>query len=525
VDAVTAATDSQSRGEWYCSTCEQSFPVGEYCPNDGARLVRLKPRVDPFVGRDLDGRYTIVQKLGQGGMGAVYRAQQHSVGREVAVKVVNADLVAEPEVIKRFLREAKLASMLSHPNAVAVLDFGQTDDGVFYLVMELVSGRTLDAVLDDEKVLRPERVVRIGSQILSALEGAHALSIIHRDLKPSNVMLLAHGRDLVKVLDFGLAKSVSPDATSATMTGTGAIIGTPAFMPPELATGAPCDARADLYSLGCILYVMGTGRLPFQSTSAHEMIAMHGSRDPAPPMTGVPTRLAQVVAKLLEKDPARRFQTASEALDALESSLASPVSVASRADLPLRPSTAALLQTETDFASVPITTPPVTSAPRRRWPLLAVSVGALATGAAVLAVLGTRGHRDDAPAERTNTPAATSSPSHGPSVTPVLDEPGQQPAPPLDATVEPANEDGHAPSVEPRVEPAGSPSVERPVEPQIERPVERVEDPTPGSTKTKSPRTTRPPRTIPRTGKHTDTTTEPATTQEGSASKPASLPF
>ena len=224
-------------------------------------------------------------------MGAVYRGSQHSVGRDCAIKVISPDLVSDPDVIKRFLREAKLASRLSHPNAVAVLDFGQTEDGVFYLAMELVTGRTLDQVFKAEKTFKPERVVRIGSQVCDALEGAHALQIVHRDLKPSNIMLLNRGRDLVKVLDFGLAKSLAPDQTSTTMTNAGALLGTPAFMPPELALGQPCDGRADLYSLGCVLYLLGSGRLPFQSTSAHELIAMHGT-EKAPAMTGVPPALA-----------------------------------------------------------------------------------------------------------------------------------------------------------------------------------------------------------------------------------------
>jgi serine/threonine protein kinase len=165
--------------------CEQSFRAGERCPSDGSKLVRLAARLDPFLGREVDGQYTILEKLGQGGMGAVYRATQHSVSREVAIEVVNAHLVSEPEAIKCFLREAKLASRLGHPNAVTVIDFGQTDDGVFYLVMELVNGRTLDQVIEAERVFTPERVVRIGAQVCDALEGAHALRIVHRDLKPA----------------------------------------------------------------------------------------------------------------------------------------------------------------------------------------------------------------------------------------------------------------------------------------------------------------------------------------------------
>jgi serine/threonine-protein kinase len=429
VGALSAAADSNPPGELYCTACEKTFHLGERCPNDGTRLIKLKARIDPFLGRELDGRYTVIEKLGQGGMGAVYRAEQHSVDREVAIKVINSTLVSEPEVIKRFLREAKLATRLSHPNAVTVLDFGQTEDGVFFLVMELVSGRTLDDVIKAEHQFRPERLVRIGAQICDALEGAHALSIIHRDLKPSNIMLMKTGRDFVKVLDFGLAKSTSPDHTSTTMTGSGAVVGTPAFMPPELATGEPCDARSDLYSLGVILYLMGSGRLPFMSDSVHELLAMHAGDHPAPPMTGVPRKLAAVIDKLLAKRPEDRYQTATDARAALEEALltATPASgvpfvsdrsisnypAAGEDETPLpgslvspQPSARkkptntamqAIMTGETMLASssaVAATSQPgVTAAPsaRKRWPLFAVGGGVAACAIAVIAFALSRG--------------------------------------------------------------------------------------------------------------------------------------
>ena len=365
-------SDSQPPGEMYCPSCEKTFANVEYCPDDGGRLVRLGQQ-DPFIGRQLDGRYTILERIGRGGMGMVYRAEQHSVDREVAIKVVGSGWATDPDMIKRFLREAKLASRLSHPNAVSVLDFGQTSDGVFYLVMELVTGLTLDAVLSDEPIFAPERVIRIGIQICEALEQAHALSIIHRDLKPANIMVMSPGRDFVKVLDFGLAKSLSPDQTSTTMTGAGAMLGTPAFMPPELATGQPCDGRADLYSLGCILFLIGTGHLPFESESVHELIAAHGS-ERAPPMTGVPASLATIVGRLLEKLPADRFQSAAATRAALESCL----------DLTRTPIPGATLVPVRSALASAATLPPQPVPRRRRyWPVVILAASAIAAGTVI----------------------------------------------------------------------------------------------------------------------------------------------
>jgi serine/threonine protein kinase len=315
--------------EMYCPGCENTFYSVEYCPHDGAKLVRLMAQPDQLIGRTFDGRYTIVEKLGEGGMGSVYRSRQHSFGREVAIKVVNPGLVTDAMIIKRFLREAKLSSRLSHPNAVAVLDFGQTDDGIFYLVMELVNGRTLHDAMSETPQFSPERVVRIGTQICDALECAHDLGIVHRDLKPSNVMLLTSGRDLVKVLDFGLAKSLAVDDRGTTMTGTrGGLMGTPAFVAPELALGRLCDHRADLYSLGCILYLIGSGWPPFSAENGAELISKHAYENPSP-MPNAPAPLAAVVMRLLAKKPQDRFGSAAETRQALEDALTLPQAASS----------------------------------------------------------------------------------------------------------------------------------------------------------------------------------------------------
>src|SRR5688572_20194835 len=230
-----------------------------------------------LVGTVLDGRYRIDAPLGAGAMGTVYRGVQISVGRPVAIKLVNPQWVRNQDVVRRFVREAMLTSQLVHPNAVSVLDFGQTYDGIYYLVMELLSGQTLEDLLRVERRLPADRVVRIGSQICSALLGAHHLSILHRDLKPANVILVDGlvTQDHVKVVDFGIAKCLSLDPAGidqSDITKVGALLGTPAYMPPEVLLGAPADQRSDLYSLGCIMYELATGRTPYLASSIPALI-------------------------------------------------------------------------------------------------------------------------------------------------------------------------------------------------------------------------------------------------------------
>jgi serine/threonine-protein kinase len=554
VGAVNSAiSDSKPPGDLYCPTCERTYFDGVHCPEDGTRLVRIKPQIDPLLGRNLDGRYTIVEKLGQGGMGAVYRGTQHSVGREIAIKVISAHLVADRDAIKRFLREAKLASRLAHPNAVSVMEFGQTDDGLLYLVMELVTGRTLDQVIKREGVLKPERIVRIGMQVCDALEGAHALQIVHRDLKPANIMLLSQGRDLVKVLDFGLAKSVAPDQAATTMTNAGALLGTPAYMPPELALGGACDGRADLYSLGVILYLLGTGSLPFVSESPHELIAMHG-HEKAPPMTGVPPGLAAVVDRLLEKKPEDRFQSAADTREALDAALGArmPTPVPSSSGfhagtdtnpslgpflatsqqfahlsdtpVPKRPSSTAIHQlvTSDTIAVAPSTASsivesarPAARSPRWLVPVLALAV--LGIGAGAFAMI--RGG--------SNQTAAT------PSVTP---EPATPPAAVREAVPPPVTAPAIAPPVAPVETGSGSAAIAEKVEtPPVAKPdpmppkkperhtVKTVTKPTTKPTTTK-PATTFRPTTGGINPTSTSGTSKPAT-GAGSATPSKGLPF
>ena len=302
--------------ENYCPSCDRSYALEVVrCPHDGTVLVRFRSN-DPLIGRELGG-YTLKERLGEGGMGAVYRGWQHSVGREVAIKVIRNNVSHDRVTAKRFLREAKLASRLSQPSTVVVIDFGQSDDGVLYLAMELLRGRTLLEVLRCDGAMPVERVLRIGVQLCDALDAAHRLGIIHRDLKPSNVMVLDDppGRDLCKVLDFGLAKSLHGDDSTATHSDH--IVGTPAYTPPEVAQGQPADARSDLYSLGVILYEMAAGRRPFVADTVPNMLAQHVSAQPALLPAEVAPVLGNIIMRMLEKDPARRYASAALVREAL----------------------------------------------------------------------------------------------------------------------------------------------------------------------------------------------------------------
>ncbi|HEY4057814.1 MAG TPA: serine/threonine-protein kinase [Kofleriaceae bacterium] len=331
-----AAMSAVPSTERYCPTCERSFRDTKRCPDDGTELVVLAGTQDPLIGRNLNDRYTIQSRLGAGGMGTVYRAMQHSVGREVAVKVVNPRLINDAEATKRFLREAKVASRFNHPNAVGVLDFGQTDDGLFFLAMELLEGKTLDTVLRDDGRFSLDRIGTIAGQICDALEAAHKIMVVHRDLKPANVILLDTQRDFVKVLDFGLAKSLSPDSSNVSMTNSGALLGTPAFMSPEAALGREVDARADLYSLGVMIYVLASGRLPFNATTTPEMLAMQANEAPPRP-PGIPEPVANVIMKLLAKEPADRYESAAATRKALDEAIATTkksTAITSAATLP-----------------------------------------------------------------------------------------------------------------------------------------------------------------------------------------------
>lgn len=276
---------------------------------------------DSIIGKVLSGKYRILSQLGQGGMGTVYRAEHVMLGRVDAVKIIRPDVAKSQEAMHRFLREAKLASSINHPNAVVIHDFGEAENGIFYLAMEFIEGKPLDEVIKAESPMPTERAVRIAKQIAAALDAAHRISIVHRDLKPENVLLLAN--DVVKVVDFGIAKSIDGNENGKSVTKAGFVIGTPKYMSPEQVMGEPVDGRSDIYSLALVTYELFTGMPPFPSVSPQAQMVYRVS-EPAVSMNriragfSVPVEIDQVVMRGLERFPAARQQSAGAFAEELE---------------------------------------------------------------------------------------------------------------------------------------------------------------------------------------------------------------
>jgi serine/threonine-protein kinase len=262
--------------------------------------------------RVLSGRYILHEVLGTGGMATVWRAQDQVLGREVAVKVLSQHYATEPGFLDRFGREARHAASVSSPRLVTVFDSG-VDQGMPFLVMELVAGQTLEQMLDEAGPLPPGEAAGIAANVCEGLEAAHAAGLVHRDIKPANIML-ACGQ--VKILDFGIARA---DGTPAG-TAAGTVLGTPAYLSPEQAAGHPAGQASDLYALGCVLFEMLTGAPPFTGESAVALAYRQVHDDPGPPSArrpGLPAGLDQVTAWLLAKDPAARPANAAAARAAL----------------------------------------------------------------------------------------------------------------------------------------------------------------------------------------------------------------
>ena len=315
-----------------CPQCGGSYEDAiSFCPADGARTEIQQPlqapAQDALIGTVIDGRYRVEERIGEGGMGVVYRATHVVLRKPFALKVIRADQATDANIVQRFVREARAASGIGHPNIVNINDFGTTADGSLYLAMEFLDGMTLADAMKSGPIPFA-RALEIFIQIAGALEAAHAQGIVHRDLKPENIFLMreAGQHEFVKVLDFGIAKVKN---AAAKLTSTGMVFGTPHYLSPEQAAGQPVDHRSDIYSLGVIMYQVLAGQLPFTAESLMALMTKH-MFEPAPSLReaghAVPSALDAIVGRCLQKKPELRHASMRELDSDLRRVQLSPVS-------------------------------------------------------------------------------------------------------------------------------------------------------------------------------------------------------
>ncbi len=290
-----------------------------------SQLTPASLSIDAVLGTVVAGRYEIKRRIGSGGMGTVYEAEQVGLGRPVALKMLRKDVVSDPETVARFHQEARATSLLVHPNTVRVFDFGEDDTGSLFLAMEYLEGELLTQRLA-RGTIDVQEAMRIIQGVLRSLSEAHSKGLVHRDLKPDNIYLArveGNSQPVVKVLDFGIAKTFRPDVgINQYETAAGTVFGTPRYMSPEQAQGKPLDPRSDLYSVGILLFHLIAGRTPFVDDQAVVVMAKH-IKEPLPNLRElaahqpIPASLLRTVQKALAKDPIERFQTADEFHQAL----------------------------------------------------------------------------------------------------------------------------------------------------------------------------------------------------------------
>ena len=281
------------------------MPVGDPSP----------PPDDPLIGKVLSERYRIVRKIGEGGMGAVYQAEHALIEKKIALKILFQDLTRRPDLIARFLQEAKSASRIGHENVIDISDFGQSPEGLVFIAMEYLDGQDLGKLLKQTGAMDWERARPILMQIVKGLRAAHVNGIIHRDMKPENIYVIQREgrRDFIKVLDFGIAKIINADEMGGpALTQTGMIFGTPEYMSPEQAQGSPPDHRVDIYAVGCIMYHMLTGHVPFTADNFMGILTKHLLEAPVPPRKRRPDLeimpdVEAICLKAMEKDRDKRF--------------------------------------------------------------------------------------------------------------------------------------------------------------------------------------------------------------------------
>jgi serine/threonine-protein kinase len=447
--------------------------------------------LEQLVGRTIAGKFVVEGLIGSGAMGAVFRARQVALEKTVAIKVLHGEHANDPAFAARFHREAKAASRLNHPNSMQVIDFGAEPDGLLYIAMEYLDGRSLHRLLHDEAPLPPSRIAEILMQTLAALAVAHDMGVVHRDLKPENIVVLrgtdddGRPRDVVKVCDFGIAKITDPRAYRASgeqpsvapVTTAGFLVGTPEYMSPEQGRGDKLDARSDLYSVGIILYEMLTGSVPFEAESAIGVVFKHIHDPPPRPSSvrpGIDARLEAVCLRALRKTPAERYASAREMRAELrpvaeygprstdpgvrvqvltESPSSVNAATVEMQTAPRMPGSDEVAIAKPTFAG---TTSAVPGLPRRRRGLVvagALLAWGLVGGAAITAVVHLR-------SGASGSAAADAAPGAAPSVTSAEAPPPQEDLlPPLEAPLPPAH--GPAPSAAARASgtrPAGPPA-------------------------------------------------------------------
>ena len=306
----------------YCPLCERSYEDGfAVCELDGATLRVSQVKADSFIGKVIKGRYEVLKKLGQGGMGTVYLANQFAINRKVALKILQPDYAQNEDFVRRFRQEATLAASFNHHNIVTIFDFDQADDGSLYIVMEFVDGQSLDQMIRNNP-MEVDTALRLSIQIAEGLNAAHRTGVIHRDIKPANIMVVKQESN-IKLMDFGIAR-LRDSAANTRLTQPGMILGTPAYMSPEQIEGGELSDRTDMYAFGIVLYEMLTGHVPFDAATPGAVLVKHLHE--SPPLLGkirkgMPLSVESIVARTLEKDPLKRFGKMDEVAEALRRSL------------------------------------------------------------------------------------------------------------------------------------------------------------------------------------------------------------
>ena len=358
-----------------CPACsKQVASEAEYCPCCGAQL---DGSIDPNIGQVINKAYAIRELIGVGATGRVYLAEQLSLKKPVALKLLRMHFAKNQEVAARFQREAMAASRLTHPNSITVIDFGESERGYLFLVTEYIRGTALCDLIAENEFLEPARVAAILIQVCSALVEAHGQNVIHRDLKPENIMVVRQrdGRDLVKVLDFGIAQiQHSSGPVLPRLTRHGLVCGTPEYMSPEQARGENLDPRTDIYSLGVVMYEALTGELPFEAEAAMDVVAMHLHDAPEPPRqrrpeAEIPTALEEICLKAMSKEREGRYASALELQQTLqivfrELGLGSELI----GELPHNPEAAVISSDEVELFDIGFPTEPMLAAAPRHEP-------------------------------------------------------------------------------------------------------------------------------------------------------------